>query len=182
MRLGISGSHATGKSTLAAELREGLPGYAFVEEPYYQLLEEGHEFGVKPTIDDIELQLRRSIDVLGTRAERNVVFERCPVDFLGYLIALGADAELLRYWFQESRDAMATLDAVIFVPVEHPDRIMIGRDDLPKLRGRVDQALRDGLREESWGFGVRVHDCHGPAANRAAQVLRWINVQQIVAG
>jgi predicted ATPase len=180
LRLAISGSHATGKSTLAAELRTALAGYTFVEEAYFHLLEEGHEFRAKPTTDDIASQLRRSIDLIGSTSDPNVVFERCPVDYLAYLAALRADTDTLRYWFQESREALATLDALIFVPVERPDRIAVGSDDQPKLRNAVDRQLRDGLLEDSWDLGLTVHECHGSPATRAAQVLSIIRRQQIV--
>ena len=175
MRLGISGSHATGKSTLAGELRSALPQWIFVEEAYTHLLEEGEDFGANPSIDDIEAQLRRSIDLIGSISEPEVVFERSPVDYLAYLTALRVDTETLGYWLQESRDALASLDALIFVPVERPDRIIVASDDLPKLRTTVDRHLRQGLVEDSWGLRLTVHECHGSPANRVAQVLGWIN-------
>lgn len=149
----------------------------FVEEAYTHLLEEGEEFGAKPTIDDIEAQLLRSIDLIGSISDSNVVFERSPVDYLAYLTALRADTETLGYWLQESRDALASLDALIFLPVERPDRIIVGSDDLPKLRSAVDRHLRQGLVEDSWGLRLIVHECHGSPADRVAQVLSWINAQ-----
>jgi predicted ATPase len=175
LRLGISGSHATGKSTLAAELRSALPQWSFVEEAYTHLLEEGEEFGAKPTIDDIEAQLLRSIDLIGSISDSNAVFERSPVDYLAYLTALRADTEALGYWLQESREALVSLDAVIFVPVERPDRIIVGSEDLPRLRNAVDRHLRQGLVEDSWDLRLTVHVCHGSPANRVAQVLSWID-------
>lgn len=175
MRLGISGSHATGKSTLAAELRSALPGWTFVEEAYIHLLEEGHAFGATPTVDDIESQLRRSIDLIENVSDPNVVFDRCPIDYLAYLTALRVETDTLGYWFQELRGALASLDAVIFVPIERPDRIAIGVDDFPKLRHVVDRHLRNGLVEDSWGFDLIVHECQGSTANRVAQVLSGIN-------
>jgi hypothetical protein len=177
LRLGISGSHATGKSTLSAELRSALQQWIFVEEAYTHLMEEGEEFGAEPTIDDIEAQLLRSIDLIGSISDPEVVFERCPVDYLAYLTALRADAETLGYWLQESRDALASLDALIFVPVERPDRIIVSSDDLPKLRRAVDRHLRHGLVEDSWGLRLTVHECDGSPANRVAQVLNWIKPQ-----
>ena len=46
MRVGISGTHGTGKTTLAGALCAHLPGHVMADEPYYLLEEEGHEFGV----------------------------------------------------------------------------------------------------------------------------------------
>jgi predicted ATPase len=178
VRLGISGSHATGKSTLAADLRSALPHWTFVEEAYTHLLEEGEEFGAKPTIDDIEAQLLRSIHLIGSISDPRVVFERCPVDYLAYFVAVGADTETLGYWLQESRESLASLDALIFLPVERPDRIMVGSDDLPRLRSAVDRHLRQGLVQDAWGLELSVHECHGSPANRVAQVLSWINAQR----
>ena len=45
MRVGISGTHGTGKTTLAGALCAHLPGHVTADEPYYLLEEEGHEFG-----------------------------------------------------------------------------------------------------------------------------------------
>jgi len=177
LRLGISGSHATGKSTLAAELRSALPQWSFVEEAYTHLLEEGEKFGARPTIDDIEAQLLRSLELIRSISDSNAVFERTPVDYLAYLTALRAETETLGYWLQESREALASLDALIFVPVERPDRIIVGSDDLPKFRSAVDRHIRHGLVEDSWGLRLTVHECHGSPANRVAQVLSWINAQ-----
>ena len=40
MRVGISGTHGTGKTTLAGALRARLPGHVMADEQY-DLLEEG---------------------------------------------------------------------------------------------------------------------------------------------
>ena len=171
MRLGITGSHATGKSVLAGGLRSLLRNYTFVDEAYVHLLEEGHEFGARPTIDDIESQLERSIELIRSTPDPNVVFERCPVDYVAYLAALRADADTLRHWFEASRQALASFDAVIFVPVERPDRIAVTSAELPKLRRLVHAQLRRGLVDDEWGFGLAVHECRGSPAARVAQVL-----------
>ena len=41
MRVGISGTHGTGKTTLAEALCAHLPGHVTADEPYYLLEEEG---------------------------------------------------------------------------------------------------------------------------------------------
>ncbi len=50
MRAGISGTHGTGKTTLAEALCARLPGHVTVDEPYYLLEEEGYEFGRLDTV------------------------------------------------------------------------------------------------------------------------------------
>ena len=41
MRVGISGTHGTGKTTLAEALCARLPGHVAADEPYYLLEERG---------------------------------------------------------------------------------------------------------------------------------------------
>ena len=92
MRVGVSGAHGTGKTTLVQELCGHLAGHLPVDEPYFLLEEEGYEFGFPPSLDDYRAQLRCSLRVLRSAAPR-VVFDRTPLDFLAYLAALGASVE-----------------------------------------------------------------------------------------
>src|SRR6202040_1338547 len=92
MRVGISGTHGTGKTTLAGGLGAHLPGHVGVGEPYYLLEEEGHEFGFPPSLDDYRALLARSLRSLSSPPLRpGVVFDRTPLDYLAYLAATGAD-------------------------------------------------------------------------------------------
>ena len=50
MRVGISGTHGTGKTTLAQVLCAHLPGHVAADEPYWLLEAEGHEFGFLPVL------------------------------------------------------------------------------------------------------------------------------------
>jgi predicted ATPase len=85
MRIAISGTHCSGKTTLVEELSRALPMYDVVDEPYYLLEEEGHQFAAVPGLEDFELQLDRSIQEI-VRSARDSLFDRCPVDFLAYLL------------------------------------------------------------------------------------------------
>lgn len=92
MRIGVSGPHGTGKSTLVDELCGRLAGHIRVDEPYFVLEEEGREFEFPPSADDYRAQLRRSLRLLTTPSS-GVVFDRTPLDFLAYLSACGVDPE-----------------------------------------------------------------------------------------
>ena len=61
MRVGISGTHGTGKTTLAQALCAHLPGYMAAEEPYYVLEEAGYEFGFPPSLEDYRALLACSV-------------------------------------------------------------------------------------------------------------------------
>jgi energy-coupling factor transporter ATP-binding protein EcfA2 len=118
VRIAFSGSHRVGKSTLVELLAGALPHYTTVDEPYYLLEEEGYECSETPSVEDFEAQLERSLATL-EEGERNVLFDRCPADIFAYLFAhddAGAfDAD---EWLDRTREAMQTLDLVVFVPIE----------------------------------------------------------------
>src|SRR5256885_4068270 len=118
MRIALSGSHRTGKSTLRGDLAEQLPGYATVAEPYEVLEEEGYQFAQPPSLEDYLRQLERSIELLGERRE-DAVFERCPLDFLAYA-SCSADGGVFEpeEWLDLIRPAVASLSLVVLVPVE----------------------------------------------------------------
>lgn len=174
MRIAISGSHRVGKTTLTEALADALPGYAPVPEPYYQLEDEGHEFEDPPSLDDFERQLARSLASLAD-ANPDVVFDRCPLDLLAYLQThrerAGFDVD---DWRPRLRDAMATLDLVIFVPIEAPDRVPVDRSEL-RFRARVDDVLRDLVLDDAADLGVSGLEVRGPVEARLRQVLAAVS-------
>src|SRR5687768_1600059 len=106
MRIAVSGTHRTGKSSLLDELHDRLPNYRLVNEPYHLLEEEGFEFASPPSLEDFVEQLRRSVDLLVDvdASGQNVLFDRCPIDFLGYLMTHDeSDAFDLEEWLPEVR-------------------------------------------------------------------------------
>jgi|SRR5262245_30608217 len=175
MRIAVSGTHCTGKTTLVEELQRALPTYEAVDEPYYLLEEEGHEFAEMPSIEDFELQLDRSIKCI-TDSERDSIFDRCPADFLAYLLTYPEsewfDAD---HWLPRVLRAMERLDLIIFVPVEDPDRMIVAESENTDLRGRVDRELREILLEDRWGVGVEVMEVTGTVRERVRQVLAHFN-------
>lgn len=174
MRIAISGSHRTGKSTLVEALADALPKYRSVEEPYYLLEEDGHEPSHPPSLEDFEAQLDRSLAELGER-RNDVVFDRCPLDFLAYLTT-HEDAESfdLDDWLPRVREAVQTLDLVVFVPIEDPDRIADADDDDDDSRTPVDEALRDILLNDSLSLDLNTLTVEGSTKSRLRGVLERI--------
>ncbi len=175
MRVAISGSHRTGKSTLLSELSRLLPAYTIVDEPYHLMEEEGYEFAHPPSLEDFEAQLERSIQELG-REDDDVLFERCPADFLGY-IALHEDAGFFDEdeWLPRVRAALETLDLVVFVPIESRDRIAVSSsDDEGASREAVDQKLQEILLDDAFELDVEVLEVEGDPESRARAVLRRV--------
>lgn len=174
MRIAVSGSHATGKSTLLLELQHRFPGMACVDEPYYLLTDRGHPFGDPPTPDDIELLFDQSVATLASAQAANcpAIFDRSPADYLAYLAAL-RPGESLAERVIAAATALATLDLVVYVPIESPDRIHA--PEAPRLRRRVDAVLREMLVEQSWGIVVPVVEVRGTVQQRATQLAERVS-------
>ncbi len=171
MRIAVSGTHFSGKSTLLEELSRLLAKHATVDEPYYLLADEGHDFPEMPSIEDFELQLERSIGCL-EEDEPKVLFDRCPADLLAYLLTHeDSDAFDLEGWLPRAQAAIETLDLIVFLPVEARDRITLSAMEDAELRVRVDEKLREILLDNSFDFEVDVLEVTGALHERVHQVM-----------
>jgi thymidylate kinase len=171
MRIAFSGTHRSGKSTLLEHLAEHLPRYSSVDEPYYLLEEQGYESADPPSIEDFEAQLEQSLASLA-EGDTNVLFDRCPADILAYLITHDdADAFEPDEWLDRVREAMQTLDLVVFVPVESRDRIAIPSHEDRDQRMAVHRKLEELLLEDAYGFEVEVLRVEGDVPSRVEQVM-----------
>jgi len=170
MRIAISGSHRVGKTTLAEALAEALPRHELVPEPYELLEEEGYEFAEMPSVEDFEQQLERSLACL-EEAGADVIFDRAPLDLLGYLLTHeDADAVDVDAWLSRVQELITSLDLIVFVPIEAPDRIAVPREQAA-LRADVDAELRTIVVDDTYGFEVDVITVAGTTAARVQQVL-----------
>lgn len=169
MRIAVSGSHFTGKTTLIESLLKQLPNYTSVEEPYYLLEGEGRVFSHPPSVQDFEEQLHRSVRAI-EESEENTIFDRCPLDFLAYAQAIGNGAIDVEEWVQKMEDALEQLDLIVYVPIEN--QIPVSRSEDLELRGRVDELLHEILLEDSLGLleEIEVIVAMGSLENRAQKV------------
>lgn len=139
MRVGISGTHGTGKTTLAGELCARLPGHVTADEPYYLLEEEGHEFGLPPSLEDYRALLARSVQSL-TSPLPGIVFDRTPLDYLAYMAAIGADpVEEADAAALES--AFASLDLLVITLITPETEQVLPAAEMPGLRSEMNDAL-----------------------------------------
>lgn len=181
MRIAVSGTHGVGKTTLIEDLAEVLPFYEAVPEPYWLLEQQGVPFANGATIPDLERQLVESCKLILAHAGRDdVIFDRCPLDFVAYLEVVSAGAGF--EWLPSGREladigkALASLDAVLFVPLQSPDEIVVPIEH-PRLRRRVDQRLKTILREDDLGLfdhGPRIVDVAGTRAQRVSAASAFI--------
>ncbi|MCC2645785.1 MAG: hypothetical protein K0R94_1563, partial [Burkholderiales bacterium] len=75
MRIAVSGTHFTGKSTLIEGFIKNHPDYKFEIEPYYKLQDEGvMELSLEPSLDSFKEQIDYSIHQLNEYAnEPNII-------------------------------------------------------------------------------------------------------------
>lgn len=175
MRIAFSGSHRCGKSTLLEHVAGLLPRHATVDEPYYLLEEDGYETAEEPTIQDFEAQLERSLSSL-EEGTADVLFDRSPVDILAYLLTHDDSGNFSAdEWLERAGEAMSTLDLVVFVPVESPDRIAIPAHEDRAHRKAVHEKLEELLFEGRFAGDVEVLRVEGSVQRRARQVMARVN-------
>lgn len=170
MRVAFSGTHRTGKTTLIEAVVGLRAGYDVIEEPYRLLEEEGYEFADPPSLADFEHQLRRSIESLAG-APAKALLDRCPLDLVAYLRALDEDYDV-EDWLPDIREAMESLDLVVVLSIEAPDRIPLPSYEDRRLRRDVDELLRALVLDDLYGLGVASVEVHGSLDERVRQVMR----------
>jgi len=179
VRIAFSGSHQVGKSTLLQHVAVVFPRYTTVDEPYYLLEEDGYECADPPSIDDFQAQLERSLAELEDSQEqgqRDVLFDRSPVDILAYLLAHEDAAGFSPDdWLVRTRHAVRTLDLVVFVPIEESDRIRLPSSQDAGYRLAVHERLHELLVDDAIGCESELLTVHGSVRERVDQVVSRIN-------
>lgn len=115
MKIVVSGAHRVGKTTLVDNLQESFPEYVCKEESYYELEETGFVFSEIPVYEDYIILLEHSIDQINTN-KNNIIFDRCPVDILAYILAAGENLNI-QSLYQRVQEVMNEIDLLIFIPI-----------------------------------------------------------------
>jgi hypothetical protein len=171
MRIAVSGSHCTGKSTLTEEFLRVHTEFIHEPEPYTVLVEEfGEEFSAEPSVDDFLRQLEFNIKRLQEYgSDANVIYERCPIDFLAYV---GCFSHVKPELVDQVSRAVRHLDLIVYLPLDNS--IVVDEEEFPKLRQAVDRRLRAIYREEEFGIiastNVSIVEATGPTQNRLRTV------------
>lgn len=141
MRIGVSGTHGVGKSTLIEEFLRVHPEFVHEPEPYVVLVEDyGEEFSAEPCVEDFLRQLEFNLERLGQHvAGEKVIYERCPLDFVAYLHVLDASGE--QVLLDRVSEAMRQLELIVYLPLDH----LSSAGEFPKLRKAMDRQLNELL-------------------------------------
>jgi predicted ATPase len=177
MRIAIAGSHRSGKSSLAEGLLQRLQGYVLVEEPYAHMVEDGYEFSDPPTAEEFMDQLHCCLASIAASG-RQTLFDRSPVDFLAYALALSRRSRphALEEWLDLCREGIEKLDAIVFCPIEEPDRIVIPQGEHRKLRRRTNDALWELIVEDRFDLmgETTIIEVQGDLSTRVETALRLL--------
>lgn len=188
MRIAVSGTHCSGKTTLIEEFLRAHPDFAHEPEAYTVLVEGyGEEFSAEPGADDFYRQLEFSVERLGRYAAgEQVIFERSPVDYLAYLLALkdlnrdhapvrttcvsGWPNSVVQTAFSMVEEALRNLDLIVFLRLNQADGIEPPDDEDPKLRRAVNSRLAAIFEDDEFGFvgaaGPKIVTASGSTAQR----------------
>ncbi|WP_051131850.1 AAA family ATPase [Legionella tunisiensis] len=149
MRIAVSGTHFMGKSTLIEDFIKLYPQYSCEIEPYYKLSEvKSMELALEPSLDSLMEQLDYSIEQLNKRAdESNIIFDRCPVDFIAYAMceaeqeAMDLNDSEMSERFSDVKEALNHLDLIIFLPIikEH---LLEYTEENPAYRKKADSCFK----------------------------------------
>ncbi len=158
------------------------PDFAHEPEPY-TVLEElyGEIFAAEPSADDFYRQLEFNIDRLRSyESGEMVIYERSPIDFLAYMLALddlGRDKQAM--WLAERslgmvKDAIELLDLIVFLPLNDMESNVMPDSEDEELRKAVDGRLVAILFDDDFNlFASRrpvVLEVRGSTAQRLLKI------------
>ena len=160
MRIAVSGSHCSGKSTLIEDFLAVHRDYEHEPEPYELLELYGEAPGDEPAAEDFHRQLELSVETFRRYAPgARVIVERSPLDFAAYLLALGEMIEL-------PVSAMEHIDLLVVLPLD-------GTIDAPEAEDpELREAMNDRLLELVEQCDVRVVEVQGTRRERLAALER----------
>lgn len=174
MRIVVSGTHASGKSTLIADFARRHPDYLVLPDPF-ELIDESDD---RPAAAMFASQLRlaagRLIDI---HPGENLIAERGPLDFLAYLLALdelgrtALDRSTISSAIVRTRAALETVDHLVVLPLTAAHPIHVNGDEDAALRETMNDVLLDLLDDSDViPAGLTVTEVTGSPAERLATI------------
>jgi hypothetical protein len=177
VRVVVSGTHASGKSTLVSDLAAAL-GYRQLPDPFELVDDDVEPGGVESFVLQLVVAAERLVE-LSTGA--GVVAERGPLDFLAYLASLAdlgrrtVGPDTLARLRAVTAEAMAHVDLLVVLPLSPRDGIHVPDDEDPDLREAMDARLLELVDDDELiGPGTRVVELSGTPDERITALLRVV--------
>lgn len=172
MRIVISGTHASGKSTLLSDFALAHPEYAQLSDPF-DLIDDT---AVAASAASFFRQLTLSADRLRELSPgASVVAERGPLDFLAYLAALAelerssTAPDLMERGYEIAASAFLHVDLLVLLPLNAADHIWVPNEEDLELRAEMDAQLFELSDDpDIIGDGTRIVEITGDRSQRLA--------------
>ncbi len=171
MRIVVSGTHASGKTTLVEAFASAHPEYTVLPDPY-ELLDGADDYlDAGLFFTQLRLAAARLDD-----ADADAIAERGPLDFLAYLVALEtlgrptASSGLIDAGTELVMKAMAGVDLLVVLPLSARDDVAVGLDEDLELREAMNDALLELIDDPELTGDARVVEIGGSPARRLAQL------------
>ena len=150
MRIGICGTHCSGKSTVIKDFMEKWDMYETSEVTYRDILEEKNLSCNQDTTTETQTIIMNHLcdQVMGTTADDNIICDRTPYDALVYSLWAhakgidGFDEEYIQTQIMLAREASSFYDIIFHIPIVKDHDVKIVPDSLrdtdPHFRVEVD--------------------------------------------
>lgn len=171
MRIVVSGTHASGKTTLVEAFASTHPDYTVLPDPY-ELLDGADDYlDAGLFFTQLRLAAQRLHD-----CDDEAIAERGPLDFLAYLVALEelgrptASSGLVDAGTELVMQAMTDVDLLVVLPLSSRDDVAVGFDEDLQLREAMNDALLDLVDDPDLTGNARVVEIGGSPASRLVQL------------
>lgn len=173
MRIVVSGTHGSGKSTLISDFAERHPDFAVLPDPYELIDGAFDEPDAGTYFAQLELAAERLLELPPGLA---VIAERGPLDFLAYLDALNTlgrptrSGNLFRRGLRRAADAARRIDLLVVLPLCPGSGIEVPAEEDRELRVAMDAALLELVDDLDLIGDAEVAEIAGPPAARLEQL------------
>jgi hypothetical protein len=177
VRIAVSGTHCSGKSTLVEDFLAIHPDYTHEPEPYDALDLHGEASAEEPGAEAFYRQLEISVDTLRRYGRgAHLIAERSPLDFVAYILALRdlrrGGREFAAAAVQLAATGMEHLDLLVILPLNDADGIDAPESEEPELREAMNDRLLEIITTDEFdllgGNGLRIIEVHGTRRQRLA--------------
>ncbi|MGN8551073.1 UNVERIFIED_CONTAM: ATP-binding protein [Microbacterium sp. SLM126] len=178
MRIVVSGTHASGKSTLVSDFARRHPEFTVLPDPF-DLVDESWD---SPSAALFAAQLRISAARLNPgEAAQHLIAERGPIDFLAYLLALddasgiSNSRDLVERAMEMTREGLAHVDFLVVLPLTTRDEMGPGADEHLALRDAMNDILLDLIDDSDVvGKRAKVVEITGDRSDRLAALEAFV--------
>ncbi len=173
MRIVVSGTHGSGKSTLISDFAARHSDFAVLPDPYELIDDAFDEPDAGTYFAQLELAAERLVEL---PADVDAIAERGPLDFLAYLDALNTlgrptrSGSLYRRGLNRVSIVAGCIDLLVVLPLYPGSGIEVPADEDRELRSAMDAALLELVDDPDLVADVEVVEITGSADERLEQL------------